>query len=1123
MIRDKLISQVGKLLAAVSLWCGAANAASWYGVLRDGVGQPVALGTVALRHESQFVLQTATDAEGKFRFDNLAAGTYSVIVQWQDHSATLGVTIPSVERFEGILELTDSNGLVLRGAASSGADATGGERLSSSKVAGIPLNKRDFSQLLLLAAGAQTDTNGAANFTQQFAVNGQRGTAAVFAMDGIDITDPELGGATFSNFNVDAIQEIRSDSGVLPASEGHGAASFTNIIAKSGEDQMHGAVFEFVRNAAFDARNFFDRRTIADPGRIPPFERNEFGFTNGGPVILPGVYDGRGKTFYFAQYQGFRQMLSSTQILSVPTADERRGIDTTTFPGDTLYVPVNSQIAGVLARYPLPNDPLGPYGPRTYATATRVPTNSDQFSLRLDHRISEEEQLFLRFNMDNIDGPITNPDQTAIDPSFAIKFRDRQRNAGITYTRTVSDHLVWDASLGYERSTPQFRTLNQTQSALLFSDGLYEGFNSAAGNITGVWANLFQTRENLTYTRGRHTYKAGLEVRLNRDTGVFGLGPNGVYTFGGGTSYSPVNILSKSGRSGIQAGEPLPDTLTSFLTASPFSYQIAVAPASLPQGQNLGLTGIQREAYNAYFQDTFKAADNLVITYGLRYEVNTPLREPADKESGPEFVTSASGTRQELLVNLQPAYKTDWHGWGPRLGLDWSLDSRTVFHAAAGITTLLPNIFQTNFITSTNPFVISPYISAAPGSPVPFENLVTQFQLPELFTTQGQPLFATGRTTDVAPNTAWDLQRFEDDLAALTPGHQIRALNVTGVVGNFRNGYIATYTAGVDHDFGQIKANASYVATIGVGLPAIAFPNGYGGASPEFAPYTQFNAAGQVNGGFGPEQLITNRAHSTFHSLQTGLQKTSTRFGTGFQANYTFSKSLDDASSVVGQFNGPSNGTVQQAAPQNPFDSSADKGPSTFDVTHVFTLSLVQDLPINRWLGPNRFVRALTSGWQSFGVLTLTSGLPFTVYSGIQQTGAGSIGADRPDQIGTPNLSTSRTVREDYFGLGADNASYFSIPIDVPGGTGPNEGVFGTLGRDTFRGPAFHNFDVSLLKETPLGHESVKLQFRAEFFNVFNIVNFGLPANIVLGPGFGVINHTAGTSRQIQFSLKLLY
>ena len=173
------------------------------------------------------------------------------------------------------------------------------------------------------------------------------------------------------------------------------------------------------------------------------------------------------------------------------------------------------------------------------------------------------------------------------------------------------------------------------------------------------------------------------------------------------------------------------------------------------------------------------------------------------------------------------------------------------------------------------------------------------------------------------------------------------------------------------------------------------------------------------------------------------------------------------------------------------------------------------------------FGKTFTEGWQLLGIGTFTSGLPFTVYSGEQQTGAGSNGTDRPDQIGTPDLSTNRKVREDYFGLGADNPSFFQIPINVPDGTGPNDGVFGTLGRNTFRGPALRNFDMALIKDTRISSrakgEVASLQFRAEFFNVFNIVNFGLPSNIVLGPGFGEISRTAGTSRQIQFSLKLIY
>jgi hypothetical protein len=170
----------------------------------------------------------------------------------------------------------------------------------------------------------------------------------------------------------------------------------------------------------------------------------------------------------------------------------------------------------------------------------------------------------------------------------------------------------------------------------------------------------------------------------------------------------------------------------------------------------------------------------------------------------------------------------------------------------------------------------------------------------------------------------------------------------------------------------------------------------------------------------------------------------------------------------------------------------------------------------------------VTAGWELLSISTISSGLPFTVYSGVQQTGAGSNGVDRPNQIAKAHLSTARTVREDYFGQGANNASIFSIPINQIGGSGPNQGYFGSLGRDTFRGPAFYDFDFSLIKDTPVGRrtgggELFDVQFRSEFFNLFNIVDMGLPANTIRGSGFGVISKTAGTSRQIQFSLKLLF
>jgi hypothetical protein len=449
-----------------------------------------------------------------------------------------------------------------------------------------------------------------------------------------------------------------------------------------------------------------------------------------------------------------------------------------------------------------------------------------------------------------------------------------------------------------------------------------------------------------------------------------------------------------------------------------------------------------------------------------------------------------------------------------------------VLHAGGAITTILPNLWQDNFVTGGFPLNFQPAVTALPDVPVPFHNTAVPLALPEVFAMDGQPLFPGGDSSRVAANTLVDVQRFQNDLAAITPGHEVQLFNVGYIAKNFRNGYIGTYTAGIDHDFGNTKLSAAYVATAGVHLATVFFPNGFTGAAPEFAPYTQFNSAGHAIGGFGPESIMSTSSHSSYHALQTGVTENYARIGLNFQARYTFSKSLDDTSAVLGGL--PSTGTViLQTAPQNPLNPRAEKGPSTFDVTHVFTISLFQSLPFDRvgFLAP--LGKKVTSGWQFLNITTLTTGQPFTVYSGMQQTGFGAGGTDRPDLVARPDLSTSRVIREDYFGRGADNRSFFFIPIDVAGGTGPNQGRFGTLGRSTFRGPAFHNFDMALIKDTPFGHrdnrELAVLEFRAEFFNIFNVVNFGLPSNTVLGSGFGLISRTAGNSRQIQFSLKLIY
>ncbi len=1117
------------------------------GVVDTTTGAPVAgaMVNVVAAGAWQKRQTKVTRADGRFTLEAVIPGRYNVTVQLPGRPPTA----PSAVNLSGaavVLTVSDQNTLVVTiesdapspvgpnanpSAIADATGATGGEKLSSQSVSELPLNGRDFSTLLLLAAGTMADVNGATNFTQQFAINGQRGVEAVFAMDGADISDPEMGGSTFTNFNVDAIQELQSSSGWMPAEIGRGAAGFTNIITRSGSSGFHGSFFEFLRNSALDARNYFDHPSIAEPGRIPPFRRNEFGFTNGGPVLLPHLYDGRGRTFYFGEYQGFRQLLGTTQVLAVPTPAERAGQDTITYPdgsSDTLQVPVNPQIAAVIARYPLPNSPTGAYGDRTYAAPSNVDTNADQFSIRLDQKLGEKGQFLSRFTYDNLMGPTTNPDQTLLDPSFGVQYVDRQRNVVFTYTRTVSPQYLWSASLSIIRTTPSFPTPNHTQPALKFTDGLFEAFNGAAGTVMSSFGNLFQGQLNFTWASSQHAVKWGVEARLNRDTTYFGTSPNGEYDFGGGTVYSPVFVPSASGQHDVQPGDPLPDTLSSLLVGYPYGYTISVAPPYFSNGPHIGPAAINRNDVNAYLQDTWKINEDWALDYGLRYEVYTPITERAHRTSSFLNPYPPAGVAQEFLINPQPAYQSGWNGWGPRVQIDWNAPGQVRVHAGGAITVIPPNIWQDNFLTGSTPFSDFPRVNASKSGEIAYGFQITPDELPLTYTPQGQNVFAHG-TKDVPANTVMDVDRFQQNLAALAPGHQLSLLSLNAVDRRFGDGFLQSWTLGVERAFTGLTVDAAYVGTESFRLPRISYPNAYPGAGAGFAPYTDFNSSGTVTGGFGFESVITDTAHSSYNALQTSLAGQVGYGGPALQAGYTWSKSIDDVSGILAGTG--SAGAVVLFSPQNPFDTHAEKGPSNFDVTHAFTVSAAQALPLERLAIFPSSARVLTKGWELLSISTITSGSPFTVYSGIQQTGYGTIGADRPDQIGKPDLSTAHSAtrrREDYFGRGTNNASYFSIPIGISGGSGPNSGRFGTLGRNTFRGPAYYDFDYALIKTTPIGRrrggiEMADLQFRGEFFNIFNIVNMGLPANTIKGSGFGVISKTAGTSRQIQFSLKLIY
>jgi hypothetical protein len=637
------------------------------------------------------------------------------------------------------------------------------------------------------------------------------------------------------------------------------------------------------------------------------------------------------------------------------------------------------------------------------------------------------------------------------------------------------------------------------------------------------YGNLFQARENMAFTTGNHAFRFGAEVRVNRDTTYYGISPDGEYDFGGGTAYSNEFIQSQSGNHNVNPGDPLPDTLTSFLSGSPFSYAIEIAPPYFSSGAHIGPAAISRNNVDGYFEDAWKATSRFTLSYGLRWELYMPITERARRTASLLWI---KGT-QEYVVNPQPGYRTEWKAWGPRMQASWQATGNLTVHAGGAITTIPPNIWQDNFLTGSTPFAVTPRLLSAANAPISYGFRITPSQLPQAQTPSGANIFPNGRTNTVAPNTVMDVNRYEQNVAALTSGHVVSDLVLSSVDRSFGNATLFTWTLGLERKFGNLAADASYVGTAAERLPRISYPNAYPGADPAFAPLTTFDGAGNVTGGFGSENQITATSHSSYHALQTSLAGSLGHGGPGLQASYTWSKSIDDTSEVLPGTG--STGAVEQGSPQDPYDTHPEKGPSAFDVTNSFGLSAAQDLHLDSvgFLSP--IGSKATGGWELLSISSIASGTPFSVLSGIQQTGAGAGGVDRPDQIAIPHLSTARKVRQDYFGEGKNNgAAFFSIPIHVPGGTGRNQGRFGTLGRNTFRGPAYYDFDFALIKDTPFGRrksgaERVDMQFRGEFFNLFNIVNMGLPANTIEGAGFGEISKTAGTSRQIQFSLKMIY
>jgi len=1083
-------------------------------------GQAVVPGAMvtAVEKGTNFTRSISTSSSGDYSLPRLPVGTYTVTAEASGfEKSSVEVTLDVEQKRE--VNFT----LVLKGVATqvevqalsvaiNTTTGTIGGLVEGRQVANLPLNGRDITNLMLMQPGQIPENNSSFPFEINTSGNGNRGTTGSSFLDGMDSSDNELGGGQFGNFNLDAVAEFRVLQNNYSAEYGKGSGTIVSIVSKTGTNELHGSAFEFVRNDKFDARNFF-------APSVAPFRRNEFGVTFGGPILIPKIYNGRNKTFFFFQYAGFRQRLATPVIFAVPTADERKGLVTvtpTTGAPYQLQVPVLPEVSTILNAYPLPNNPGGTLGPRTFQSTHSQAINRDQYSGRLDQRFSDKDSFFFRYSVASNHQPNQDPNEAIINTAFDNDNRNDWINAGLSETHLFSSSLINELRISGMQAIEQTVPKDFSVTQVNFADGaLYPYGTSGGGFSLAPFGMTFH--DGVTWVKGRHTMNFGGEYRPVHSS-YFGSsigGPNGVYTFAAGSAL-PVAVQSVDGAHNLQPGDPSPNALVSFMTGISQFYQRSVSyPGFGPSGGGFAPFSMRRSSYGGWFQDDFKVTSTLTVNLGLRYEYNTVPFETANRLAGIVNSPNFTGDPKDYLrmvLNPQPIYREDYKGFAPRLGFAWKALPKTVVRGGFALFTNIP-LAQTadqqgfNFPFSGTSAV--PNLTFTPA-PRPLNNTPLRDLSGNLLPA------ANGTTKTVAANTPIDLTPFPGLLT-----------NLTSV--DYHNGYTISGNLTIERELPWNSIlQAGYVFNNAVSLYASQFPNGFAGAPLNLAIYTAANPS------LSEFQLTDNHAHSTYNSLQVTLRKAIPTAGLTFQLSYTHSKAIDNATTV---YNGDSanSGFVQE----NPFCWSCEKALASFDVPQRVVVNFSYQLPFDK---SAHLPKRLTQGWTLWGIATASSGFPFTVLTpfgskefGIDNYGGGTV---RPDLVSTPILKTggqgpeeqffSTAVIQDSAGLtqAVNNNQNFVgqfFAVDLANLNGSTVAARpGNLGRNTFRNAGYSNFDLSLAKDTRL-FERAALQFRAEFFNILNQHAFSIPNRVLTTPGFGVSTSTQFDPREIQLGLRLIF
>jgi hypothetical protein len=1042
MVRRISLSVAVVLLLVTSAFAQLASQTALVGTVTDSAGLVLpGAAVVAVNIGTKDTYEATTNAEGYYDIQFVRPGRYEVTVTVQGfqtfRASGVEVATNQVVRTNAVLQVggvTESVNVEASAQVLDTDRATVSETISQRAIVELPLSGRNVWSLASTTPGVLGGLNS--DIGLSFRGAGQREIQNSLSLDGIN-SSSNLLAATSMRPIADAVTEIQVQTGSTSAEYGSYLGVHINVVTKSGTNELHGSVFEFFQDDALDSRGYFENR--ANPAN--PRKRNQFGAQVDGPVVIPGLYNGRNRTFFMGAYEGVRAEAITSPFASVPTQLMRQG------NFSEINTPIRNPFTGQpFAGNVIPSTMLSPVSLELlqyYPTATLTGTANnlqapspntddvDQVLARVDQNIGNKIRLNVRYNWhDSFNSNVFN----AAIPITAVTQPRVNKNWLFSYTHTLRPNLHNDFRIGYHRI--DFDTLNPfavdgpndagTSLGIPGFDGDTRYSNpgipsinitnfaglGAAGTNWYQFDTTFQVSNVLAWTRGSHNIRTGFDLRRLATGRRAANDPRGLFSFTGDiTGYSMADFMLG-----------LPRT---------------VIP---PTDQIQGHVGGWRNGF--FVNDVWQASRNLTLSLGLRYEINTPVRtyEGFAVMLAEDFETLIpSANLSDYPFEGFEFHEPNYKDFAPRLGATYRLGEKTVIRAGFGIY-YNPNQMNTfTFLTNNPPLAAVTTFTSDRNNP----NL--SFESPF------GPVGPAGRPDVISPTR--ELPNARKDQWSFDIQRELwrgTALDLQ---------YVGSHTSHLDRSFFNNTPRP--------------------GPGPIDARRPSQN--------YRSRRIIANDLEADYDAISVILRK---RMSHGLQADahYTWSRTRDMSTHSNG------GGTTL-----DDYDIWRDYGPANWDVPHRFVASYLYDLPFLKD-SSQPILRYLVAGWQVSGVTTIQSGTPVNVTFGQDIANIGK-GGQRPDLVGAvpelscqPNSGAANAVERLWL-INCYDASAFALPAEF---------TFGSAGRNVLRGPKFVSTDLSLMKNIPVGG-NVRFQVRVEMFNVFNNVNYNNPNAALGAAAFGRI------------------